>query len=197
MIKTQRVYQMLGNETLWETAVRCDQMLKSAGVLYSICGGVAVCMHGYQRNTVDLDLIVRPTDSDRIREVMTAAGFEWDPSLVEFRTPNGVAIQFLTAGDRAGKVSEVRILEPVGDDNVETLDGLTVVRLSRLIEMKLASGLGNLRRTHKDFADVVELIAIRKLDSSFARLLHESLRATFRQLVQNANASESLNDSDS
>jgi len=101
------------------------------------------------------------------------------------------------AGDRAGKDSEVRILEPVGDDNVETLDGLTVVRLSRLIEMKLASGLGNLRRTHKDFADVVELIAMRKLDSSFAQLVHRSLRSTFRQLVQNANAGDSPGDADS
>ena len=55
---------------------------------------------------------------------------------------------------------------------------------------KLASGLGNLRRTHKDFADVVELIAIRKLDSSFARYLHGSLRNTFRELVRNAQSEE-------
>jgi len=94
MITAKRVYQMLGNETLWETAVRCDQILKSAGVSYSICGGVAVCMHGYQRNTVGPDLIVRPTDSVRIREAMGTAGFEWDPSLVEFRTPNGSRFSF-------------------------------------------------------------------------------------------------------
>lgn len=55
--------------------------------------------------------------------------------------------------------------------------------LLRLIEMKLASGLRSIRRTHRDFADVVELIAIRKLDGSFARLLHKSLRPTFRELV--------------
>jgi hypothetical protein len=56
--------------------------------------------------------------------------------------------------------------------------------------MKIACGMSNLRRTHKDFADVVELIAIRNLDKSYARFLHKSLRATFRQLVQNARASE-------
>ncbi len=78
--------------------------------------------------------------------------------------------------------------DPIGELNVEQMEGLTVIRLSRLIEMKLASGLGNLRRTHKDFADVVELIAIRKLDSSFARYLHKSLRDTFRQLVGNASS---------
>ncbi|MFM7319520.1 MAG: hypothetical protein ACKO5E_21440 [bacterium] len=79
------------------------------------------------------------------------------------------------------------IPEPLGESNVELRDGVSVVRLSRLIEMKLASGIGNLRRTHKDFADVVELIIIRNLDSSFARHLHPSLRPTFRELVQRAN----------
>jgi hypothetical protein len=90
------------------------------------------------------------------------------------------------AGERAGKGTEVNIPEPEGDLNVETLEGLSVVRLSRLIEMKLASGMGSLRRTHKDFADVVELIAIRNLDDSFARFLHPSLRPTYRELVHRA-----------
>ena len=75
--------------------------------------------------------------------------------------------------------------EPTGESNVEVREGLYVVKLSRLIEMKLASGICNLRRFHKDFADVVELIAVRKLDSSFARYLHSSLRKTFRELVHN------------
>jgi len=82
-----------------------------------------------------------------------------------------------------GKESEVFIPEPVGELNVEEKEGLSVVKLSRLIEMKIASGIGNPRRTHKDFADVVELIAICKLDGSFSRYLHASIRPTFRELV--------------
>ncbi|KAA1258024.1 hypothetical protein LF1_05150 [Rubripirellula obstinata] len=77
-------------------------------------------------------------------------------------------------------------MEPIGDLNVEQIEGLSVVRLSRLIEMKIACGMSNLRRTHKDFADVVELIVVRNLDGSFARFLHKSLRPTFRELVRNA-----------
>ncbi|MFY8072551.1 MAG: hypothetical protein ACOVNQ_12740 [Pirellula sp.] len=56
--------------------------------------------------------------------------------------------------------------------------------------MKLASGLGSMRRTHKDFADVVELIAIRRLDGSFAKYLHPSLRPTFSELVRCAGSSD-------
>ena len=94
----------------------------------------------------------------------------------------------MIAGQTAGKGSEVVIPEPTGEMNVEQREGLVVLRLSRLIEMKIACGISNLRRTHKDFADVVELITARNLDSSFARFLHPSLRATFRELVHAANA---------
>ena len=54
------------------------------------------------------------------------------------------------------------------------------------IETKLACGQGNLRRTHKDFVDVVELIAANELGRDFARHLHKTLRQTFRELVTHA-----------
>jgi hypothetical protein len=190
MNTAQKVYAMLGNESLWEVAARCNELLRRAGIAYSVCGGVAVCLHGYQRNTTDLDLVIRAQDSAAVRHLLTDAGFIWDPDQLEFRTVDGIAIPFLIAGQKAGKGAEVSVAEPVGDLNVEQIEGLSVVRLARLLEMKIACGMSNLRRTHKDFADVVELIAIRNLDKSYARFLHKSLRATFRQLVQNARASE-------
>lgn len=190
MNTSQKVYTMLGNESLWDVAARCHELLTDAGIAYSVCGGVAVCLHGYQRNTTDLDLVIRSNDSETVRELMTKAGFMWDAERVEFRTPNGIAIQFLIAGQKAGKGTEVLVSEPIGDLNVESIEGLIVVRLSRLIEMKIACGMSNLRRTHKDFADVVELISIRNLDGAFARFLHKTLRPTFRELVRNAKASD-------
>ena len=191
MITTKRIYQMLGNESLWEIAARCNKLLSGAEIPYSICGGVAVCLHGYQRNTVDVDLIIRPGDSDAVKRLFEDNGLRWDPLDAEFTTEEGFAVQCVTAGQKAGRDSEVSVCEPLGERNVERIEGLSVVRLSRLIEMKIACGLGNLRRTHKDFADVVELIAVRNLDSSFARLLHKSLRPTYRELLRNAKADES------
>ncbi len=186
MNTAQKVYTMLGNESLWDVAARCHKLLTDAGIAYSVCGGVAVCLHGYQRNTTDLDLVIRSEDSEAVRTVLTEAGFTWDAEKAEFRTADGIAIQFLIAGHKAGKGTEVSVSEPIGELNVELIEGLSVVRLSRLIEMKIACGMSNMRRTHKDFADVVELIAIRHLDGSFARFLHKSLRPTFRELVRNA-----------
>lgn len=190
MTSAHQVYQMLGNDNLWDVAGRCNRAFIDAGLPYSICGGVAVCLHGYQRNTVDIDLVIRREDRDAIKKALSAEGFSWEPQACEFRTESGIAIQCLIAGDRAGKGSEVSIAEPTGEINVEVIEGLPVVRLSRLIEMKIACGTSNLRRTHKDFADVVELIAIRNLDSSFARYLHKSTQQTFRELVRNAKSTE-------
>jgi hypothetical protein len=186
MITAQKVYAMLNNENLWDTAAQCDRVFAKAGIVYSICGGVAVCLHGYQRNTVDLDLVVRREDSDQVREVMESAGLTWNPEAKEFRTESGIAIQFLISGESAGRGYEVKVPVPIGDENVEVIEGLTVLRLSRLLEMKIACGLANVRRTHKVFADVVELIAIWNLDGSFSKFLHKSLRKTFRDLVKRA-----------
>lgn len=189
MLTAAKVYKMLANESLWAVAQRCAELFTQAGIAYGVCGGVAVCLHGYQRNTIDIDLIIRPQDSDRVRSLMQENDFTWNPESVEFTSADGFVVQFLVAGSNAGRDSEVKIALPEGERNVEEIEGLSVVRLSRLIEMKIACGMSNLRRTHKDFADVVELIAIRKLDGSFARFLHKSVGPTFRQLVRHANAS--------
>jgi hypothetical protein len=182
----QRVYAMLANESLWDTAQRCHEALQAANIPHAVVGGIAVCLHGYQRNTVDLDLLVRKEDSDLIRTTLAAANFVWNVDKVEFTSPLGTPVQFLLAGDRAGKGSEVFLPDPGNEKIVKTMEGLPVLTLARLIESKIACGQGNLRRTHKDFADVIELVAVNNLNSSFARYLHKSLRATFRELVQRA-----------
>ncbi len=134
---------------------------------------------------MDLDLIIQPSNATEVKRLLSEAGLSWDQQKKEFRSKSGVAVQFLMSGDRAGRESEIRFPEPIGELNVEEIDGLPVLRLSKLIEVKIACGSGDVRRTHKDFADVVELIAIRQLDGSFAKHLHKSVRKTFRGLVKN------------
>ncbi len=112
MPTAQQVYSMLGNENLWQAAAECHRALTEAQVPYSICGGVAVCLHGYQRNTVDLDLIIRKADSQQVKNVLENIGLEWDPVQAEFRSPGGVPVQFLNSGDRAGNGAEVYLPDP-------------------------------------------------------------------------------------
>jgi hypothetical protein len=183
VISAERAYAMLGNESLWETAKTCHELLTDAGIPYAVAGGVAVCLHGYQRNTVDLDLLVQPGQAEAVRNAFASAGIAWNEEEHEFRTRAGIAIQFLVAGERAGKGSEVRFRDPGEPNVVIEREGLPVLTLAALIESKIACGQSNLRRTHKDFADVVELIAKHELGRDFAKHLHRSVRTTFRELV--------------
>lgn len=177
---------MLGNETLWDAAVATHALLAKKDLPHAILGGVAVCLHGYQRNTVDVDLLVRPTDSNAIRQTLASAGWQWDADNKQFVSEADVILQFLHAGDKVGSGSDLRFPDPADSSSVVELEGLPVLTLVRLIETKLASGMGDARRMHKDFADVVELIAAHNLNRSFARKLHESLRPTFHELVGRA-----------
>lgn len=177
---------MLGNETLWDAAMTSHALLTEKALPHAILGGVAVCLHGYQRNTIDVDLLIRADDANLFRESMTTAGWQWDANNKQFTSTAGVILQFLLSGEKAGLGSEVSLPDPADEAAVTELEGLPVLTLARLIETKIACGQGNARRMHKDFADVVELIAAHNLNTSFARKLHKSVQPVFKQLLANA-----------
>jgi hypothetical protein len=151
-------------------------------------GGVAVCLHGYRRNTVDVDILVRSEDTAAVKQSLEDAHFSWDNVQREFRGPEGIPVQFVLSDESAGDDATygVRFPDPASAEAVVSIDGLPAVTLARLIELKLACGLGNVRRTHRDFADVVELILIHNLGGEFAGFLHKSVRSAYRKLVRNA-----------
>ncbi|TWT75928.1 hypothetical protein Pla123a_27130 [Posidoniimonas polymericola] len=186
MLSAKGTYSMLGKETLWQAAESSHALLDGVGVSHAIVDGVAVCLHGYQRNTIDIDLLVRNDDSEKLRNAFTASGWTWDADQKQFSSESGAVVQFLIAGERAGRGADVRLPDPDDADSVTVLEGLPVLNLARLIESKIACGQGDARRMHKDFADVVELIALKKLNRSFERKLHQSVRPAFRELLQNA-----------
>jgi hypothetical protein len=186
-VTAQRTFQVLENQTLWETAAQVHALLAELDISHAVVGGVAVCLHGYRRNTVDLDLLVRPNDLPAIRAILEVHAISWNAAEKEFLTPSGIPVQFVMAGESEGPGQASLFPDPADPRYVSQLEGLPVLSLSALIQSKLACGLGNLRRTHKDFADVVELIAIHRLDKSYARFLHKSVRPEFRDLVRHAN----------
>jgi Uncharacterised nucleotidyltransferase len=183
-ISAKQAFRMLENETLWKVTERVHELLSRNGIDHAIVGGVAVCLHGYRRNTVDLDLLVRPEDAANVRSALEPEGFQWSAREKQFTSASGVAIHCVLAGESEGPDQETRFPSPSDSKHVTQIEGLPVLSLAQLIQSKIACGLGDMRRTHKDFADVVELIAVHRLDSSFARLLHKSLRKEFRLLVR-------------
>src|SRR5438874_8013935 len=112
MHTAQATYQMLENQTLWSTAVECHAVLHAADIPHAIAGGVAVCLHGYRRNTVDLDLLISRADQTKVRTALEQSGYIWFAEQAEFRAPSGIPVQLLLSGERAGKDAEVFLPEP-------------------------------------------------------------------------------------
>lgn len=185
-LTARQVFHLLENETLWELVERVHRRLSSEAIQHAIVGGVAVCLHGYRRNTVDLALLVDPKETTALRSALAAEGIAWHSAATEFRSAAGVPIQCVLAGETQGPGQAARFPSPSDPKFITTIEGLPVLSLASLIQSKIACGLGNLRRTHRDFADVVELVAVHDLDGSFARFLHKSVRKEFRALVRQA-----------
>lgn len=143
-------------------------------------------MSAWLRNTVDVDLLIRPEDSEKFKSALLTNGFAWSQAAKEFRLGSGMSVKMFLAGEREGLRQSAKFPDPGNAKYVKPIEGLPVLKLSQLIQAKLACGLSNLRRTYKDFADVVELIAIHRLNGSFARYLHKSVRGDFRELVHRA-----------
>jgi hypothetical protein len=50
--------------------------LNDAGIDYAVCGGWAMAIHGLPRATMDIDLLVRPDDVERIFSIVEKFGFD-------------------------------------------------------------------------------------------------------------------------
>jgi hypothetical protein len=136
MLSAARTYAMLGNESLWDAARLSHHALQQAGVAHAIVGGVAVCLHGCQRNTVDVDLLVRKDEAIVARSTLESNGWTWIAERAELQSPAGVILQFLMAGEKAGPDSEVRLPDPGDETAVTEREGLPVLTLAHLIESK-------------------------------------------------------------
>jgi hypothetical protein len=69
-----------------------------------------------------------------LTQCFTAAGLTWSEEAHEFKTPAGIPLEILLAGEG----SELLLPDPAEDQTTTERDGLPVLTLARLIESKLA-----------------------------------------------------------
>lgn len=169
------------HKTLRAIAAKLDQL----GVPYAVAGGMALVAHGYDRTTVDVDILLTAEQHAKVRARLDGLGyvpvFQGSKNLRDAQT--GVRIEFLIAGQFPGdgKPKPVAFPDPV--QAATEIDGVRYLRLERLIELKLASGMTSPGRL-KDLADVQELIRVLKLGQDFEPKLDPYVRAKFAELRQ-------------
>ncbi|MCH8806690.1 MAG: hypothetical protein IH986_11450 [Planctomycetes bacterium] len=177
------------HQTLRSIAQRLDEF----GIAYAVADGMALVAHGYDRTTVDVDVLVTPDGLDAIHQALEGRGylppFEGSRNLRDTQT--GVRIEFIVTGQFPGDGKPKPVAFPDPDKVAQEIDGVRFVNLPMLIELKLASGMSNPGRL-RDLADVQELIRVLKLSEDFAAGLEAFVREKYGELWRGASSDESL-----
>ncbi len=169
---------------IYETLRRLVDELDENGLDYALIGGMALVAHGYRRFTEDVDILMTPETLQAFRERFIGRGYlpAFSGASKSFRdTQTGVRIEVVTTGEYPGDGKSKPVVFP---DPVEVRfqrEGLWLIALEKLIELKLASGLSAPHRL-RDLSDVQELIARLKLPLELADQLDASVQSEYRRL---------------
>lgn len=163
--------------------------LEELGIPYAVVGGMALFLHGYRRFTEDVDILVTREGLEEIHRKLEGRGYlPLFKSSENLRDTNlGVRIEFLVTGEYPGdgRPKPVSFPDPVSE-GIE-INGIQVLNLDKLIELKLASG----KAAHRvrDLGDVQEMIRSLKLPLEVRDRLDPSVRDKYEELwtaIENA-----------
>jgi len=162
------------------TLAKLTNQLYAAAIPYAIVGGMAVNIHGAERTTRDVDVLLTSDGLTRFREHCVGRGF--DPVAGRPRrfldAENGTTVDILVTGHRPGFGTPVPFAFPDPLEASEEIRGIRVLTLAQLVQLKLAA------RRHYDFGDVVFLIKTHNFDESFLPQLHPFVHRDFIECLE-------------
>lgn len=169
---------------------RLAEQLDAANIPYALLGGLALAEHGYPRLTEDIDLLLTATGLERFHQELVGRGYRpaFPGASRTFRdTESGVRIEVVIAGEYPGdgRPKPVVFPDPGRSGVAAEVEGVRVVTLETLIELKLASGISAPHRL-RDMADVQDLIVRLALPLSLGDGLDPSVQGAYRDLWNKA-----------
>jgi hypothetical protein len=178
----------MGSGDIYASLERLVVELDEKELDYAVIGGMALVAYGYRRFTEDIDILMTPEALQIFRKSLLGRGYlpAFAGATRSFRnTQTGVRIEIVTSGEYPGdgKPKPVRFPNP-SEARIQK-EGLWLIKLEKLIELKLASGLTAPHRL-RDLSDVQELIIRLNLPLDFEEKLDTSVRTEYRRLWTNA-----------
>ena len=175
----------MGEAEVQKALEKLAQALDSAGIPYAIVGAMALNEFGYRRVTVDVDVLLASEGLAAFKAAYIGRGYvERFPDSASLRdVEHGVDIDVVLAGSYPGDGRPKPIVFPDPASAAERGARVALLPLSRLIELKLASGMTAPDRL-KDLADVQEVIRIKRLPRELAVELDPFVRDKYLELWQ-------------
>jgi hypothetical protein len=171
-----------GESAVHKTMRRIAHRLDESGIDYAVVGGMAMFLHGFRRFTEDVDILVTRDGLTRIHEEIEGRGYirPFEKSKELRDAESRVRIEFLITGQFPGDGRPGPVSFPDPAKVAEVRDGIRVLNLEKLVELKLASSRGAGRR--KDVGDAQELIRTLHLPIEFRERIDPSLRDLYDEL---------------
>jgi hypothetical protein len=168
---------------VFKTLYRVARALEERGIAYVVMGGMALFEHGYERFTVDIDLLVTSEGLRAIHDRPEAFGCvrPFPDRRLVWDTETGVRIDFQLAGTFPGDGKPKPVAFPDPAEVGVVRDGIAYLSLPSLVELKLASGMTGGAHRMRDLADIIELIKILKLPADFADQLNPFVRDRYAE----------------
>ena len=170
---------------------KVTRLLEEDGLSYALIGAMALNAYGYERVTVDVDLLLTREGLESFKKAHLGLGYvDKFPGSKGFRdTENNVTIDVVLTGEYPGDGLPKPIAFPDPADAAVRGERVALLPLPRLIELKLASGMTAPHRL-KDLADVIEVIRILELPAELVEELDPYVREKYRELWRAAQAVE-------
>jgi hypothetical protein len=174
---------LFGTDALHQSLHAMAAGLEELGISYAVAGGMALVAHGCAGTTSDVQVLVTMEGLAKIHVQINGLGYisTFQNSKNIRDTQTGVRIEFLVTGQFPGDGKPKPIAFPDPESAGTVIDGIRYLKLEKLIELKLASGMTNPGRL-KDLADVQELIRALKLPRDFGQRLDPYVRSEFGSL---------------
>lgn len=153
---------------------------------YAVMGAMALNAHGYNRETTDVDVLIRPEGLDEFHAKLVGRGYieKFRGARKSFKnTQTGVTVEFLTTGEYPGDGKPKPVAFPDPASAFIQVGGVKIITLPKLIELKLASGMTQPSRM-RDLADVQDLVRTLKLSAAFADQISPYVREMFLLLYR-------------
>jgi hypothetical protein len=166
-----------------KTLRKITRRLEELGISYVLVGGMAMFFHGYRRFTEDVDILVTREGLQEVHRQLEGLGYvrPFAGSKHLRDAEHGVRVEFLVTGDYPGDGKPKPVAFPNPADAAVVIDKVYCMKLPRLIELKLASGMTSPGRL-KDLADVQELIRTLSLPAALADQLNPYVSEKYKEL---------------